>query len=610
MDFENLLKKNFPFFFSTNSESCKNLDVYSNFKLPIQYLDDNNLYTLNDSICSDLELRNCDIDNSFNNIDSSLNDIDISLNSYNTDTMYDHLILPSNPFQKNIINKSNKYYTDNILFLQQTQDVIKNISNTNSSLISIEQCDDFMDIWSETKLNNFFLEKYSYIDWQTFRKFNESSGFLQFISFINMSSPVLSFIVPVLLLLFPFIILKIKGIPITFDVYFTLLSQIAKNHFIGKILNIKNFDVSTFVYLLFTIGLYCLQIYQNINQCYKFYQNINNINNYLFNIKDYLANSINNMNIFYNNYNHLSHYNNFCIDVKKNSDLLNDKLYKQLLCIQKFQPSLYKISEIGYLLKMFYIFHSDIEIENSIKYSVGFNGYLNNIHNIHKNILSGNISFTSFNKKNKTSFKKQYYPSLVNQKHIKNDFNINKNIVTGPNASGKTTILKTTALNIIFSQQYGVGFFESANLHPYSFIHSYLNIPDTSGRDSLFQAESRRCKEIIDYIQNNPNHRHFTIFDELFSGTNPKEATKSAYAFLLYLSKFNNVDFILTTHYVSICKRLKNSCKNYKMDVTFNDHKINYTYKIKKGISRIEGATLILEEMKYPCEIIDSIKKY
>ena len=52
MDFENLLKNNFSFFFSTNTQSFKNLDVYSNFKLPIQYLDDNNLYTLNDSICS------------------------------------------------------------------------------------------------------------------------------------------------------------------------------------------------------------------------------------------------------------------------------------------------------------------------------------------------------------------------------------------------------------------------------------------------------------------------------------------------------------------------------------------------------------------------------
>ena len=206
------------------------------------------------------------------------------------------------------------------------------------------------------KLNNFFLEKYSYIDWQTFRKFNESSGFLQFISFINMSSPVLSFIVPVLLLLFPFIILKIKGIPITFDVYFSLLSQIAKNHFIGKILNIKNFDVSTFFYLLFTIGLYCLQIYQNINQCYKFYQNINNINNYLFNIKNYLANSINNMNNFCNKYNHLSHYNNFCIDIKKIRIYLTINYINNYFLFKNLNLVYTKLVKLVTFLKCFILF--------------------------------------------------------------------------------------------------------------------------------------------------------------------------------------------------------------------------------------------------------------
>jgi DNA mismatch repair ATPase MutS len=54
-----------------------------------------------------------------------------------------------------------------------------------------------------------------------------------------------------------------------------------------------------------------------------------------------------------------------------------------------------------------------------------------------------------------------------------------------------------------------------------------LNIPDSSGRDSLFQAESRRCKEIIDIINKDKTHRHFCIFDELFSGTNPVETTKA-----------------------------------------------------------------------------------
>jgi hypothetical protein len=44
--------------------------------------------------------------------------------------------------------------------------------------------------------------------------------------------------------------------------------------------------------------------------------------------------------------------------------------------------------------------------------------------------------------------------------------------------------------------------FDKLKLSPFDHIHSYLNIPDTSGRDSLFQAEARRCKEILDCIEN------------------------------------------------------------------------------------------------------------
>jgi DNA mismatch repair ATPase MutS len=220
---------------------------------------------------------------------------------------------------------------------------------------------------------------------------------------------------------------------------------------------------------------------------------------------------------------------------------------------------------------------------------------------------------------------------------IKNTCKFDKNmIISAPNKAGKTTILKTTILNIIFTQQLGCGFYDSATLVPYTHIHSYLNIPDTSGRDSLFQAESRRCKEILDIIKHSSNAHHFCIFDELYSGTNPTEATKSAYAFLLYLSKYQHVDFMLTTHYVSLCKRLekklgfkktetetdntnntnneklmtKTIC-NYKMNVIEDKDlgKIKYTYSMKPGISNIQGAVLILEQMEYPKEIIDEMKK-
>jgi len=204
---------------------------------------------------------------------------------------------------------------------------------------------------------------------------------------------------------------------------------------------------------------------------------------------------------------------------------------------------------------------------------------------------------------------------MEDESRVKNNCDLDKKlIITGPNASGKTTMLKSTTINIICSQQIGCGFYKSARVNPYTHIYSYLNIPDTSERDSLFQAESRRCKEIIDSIvlySHEKGYRHYGIFDELYSGTNPDEATKAGFAFLQYLSKFSHVDFILTTHYTKICSMLKkNKCiRNHKMDVVQDDlGKLKYTYKMKKGVSKVQGAVRILEDMDYPEEIINSVK--
>jgi DNA mismatch repair ATPase MutS len=119
--------------------------------------------------------------------------------------------------------------------------------------------------------------------------------------------------------------------------------------------------------------------------------------------------------------------------------------------------------------------------------------------------------------------------------------------------------------------------------------------------------------EVGNEVSSKENLRHFCVFDELYSGTNPEEATKSAYAFLRYLAKYDNVNFILTTHYVSVCKRLRKvpTVRNWKMEAhELADGEIKYTYKIGRGISQIQGAFSVLREMGYPEEILNEIRNY
>ena len=142
-------------------------------------------------------------------------------------------------------------------------------------------------------------------------------------------------------------------------------------------------------------------------------------------------------------------------------------------------------------------------------------------------------------------------------------------------------------------------------MNPFQFIHCYINIPDTNDRDSLFQAEVRRCLDILEKIGSNSNLRHFCIFDELFSGTNPYEAISSAVSYLEYINKYN-VKFILTTHYIQLCELMENNKKiiNQNMKTDVKNNVSQYFYKMIKGISKIKGGLSVLKQLNYPEEII------
>ena len=107
-------------------------------------------------------------------------------------------------------------------------------------------------------------------------------------------------------------------------------------------------------------------------------------------------------------------------------------------------------------------------------------------------------------------------------------------------------------------------------------------------------------------INKNPKARHFCIFDVLYSGTNPHEAISSAYSYLLYLSKSTKIKFILTTHFTRLCGLLEEheNIKNNHMKTKIIDSIPQYSYKMVTGISDIKGGLCVLEQLKYPREIL------
>lgn len=581
------------------------------FKLPIEYLEETVVHELLPTVASDLELV---------------------VSASETPSMYSTLLQPKTEFDHALIPRIGAHYTTDVAFLQQSQEIVQSCVPKAASQISKEKAEKLLHIWrdlyevqgtSDTKDAvgaNTFHDRYGYIDFQQLRFINKMSTFMGYWTIINLISPIFSIILPFLFIVAPFVILRIQSVPITFSTYIDMLKNLAKSHAIGKTLtSFENFSINNLIYVLFTLAMYGMQMYQNCKHCVRFYNNIHTVNDHLLTVREFVDTSIVNIETFLQTGKTKSRYSEFCNDAERRLVILRE-MKEDLSGVEHLDPGVINVSkkcfDIGYLLKTYYSLHDIAEYKDAFGYAISFDAYRAALFGIADRVSAGAVNYGTLlqskgekgEKYNK--FVKQTYPAISGG--IANDLSLDKNlIITGPNASGKTTQLKTTAINIIFTQQFGVGFYEACDLAPYTHIHSYLNIPDTSGRDSLFQAEARRCKEIIDVIDAlKTESRHFCIFDELFSGTNAEEATSVSYAFLKYLQKHENVDFILTTHFVKLCKKVKKSgatlrIANYKMDAALGtNNDIQFSYKLVKGISKIKAARLILIQMGFPDEIV------
>jgi hypothetical protein len=574
-----------------SSESKIN-EINDHFKIPIFY--NEKKVELNKNIIKDLEL--------VETIDACCNPI------------YNFCFDNDNDISKKLNQQLCRFYTTDVQFLKDNQTLLKDYKPLGVKYTDYSKnYKNIVDIWNELKIDAGFKERYYFIEWERLEFLNRSEWFLQFMSIYNLLSPIISLLVPIIILIIPFFIIKMKGLQITISEYIDVLKIVANQNAIGKlfVVNFNEINPQEKFYIFISAAFYLFSIYQNFMVCVRFNNNMKTIHNHFNEIRIYIDHTINSMENYLEYSRNLSTHNDFNTNVTEKLDILK-QMQKKIHNITDYNMfNFSKIKEIGYVFKCFYELHTDKIFDETIMYSLGFNAYMDCLKGLQNNILERKINYALFIDDSKKSvLENSYYANLKISNPIKNTIKFKKNmIITGPNASGKTTILKSTLINILLSQQFGCGFYDSAKIKPFNYIHCYLNIPDTSGRDSLFQAEARRCKEILDSISVNKNDTHLCAFDELYSGTNPEEAEQSATSFMKYITKYKNVSCILTTHFIKVCKKLEKSKNiiNCKMLTEKKQNNLIYKYTLTEGISDIKGGMIVLQQMNYPKEIISNL---
>ena len=552
-------------------------------------------------------------------------------------SVYNTLLKPKSDVGKGCLLPWSSQYTTDVGFLRDSQKLYSSMSDIQCQPDLVQNT---WDMWRNIKNDNSFLVKYNYVDISFIKWMNKSSQLLFILTIYNISSPVINLLSPLAIFIMPFIIMKIMNVKMNWSNYKDILKKELKKKGLGRMISaLKDASWNKRIYLAFCIFMYVFNIYQNVQSCRQFHRNMKNMTHNYNTLRDYCDLTIGNMNYFLSKSENLETYSIFNEKLKYYRGKLVD-FRKKIADICNKNLSLKTVKEIGTIMRNLYDLYDAEDIEKLMLYSVGFNGYFETIAGIRENMDSGalkTITIVEHNekennenenenkkkknkkkkkdKKNKPilNMKKMYHPSIQlqneNTKIIKNDIKLKKNrIITGPNAAGKTTLLKAVTVNLLITQQIGMGFYKSGKITPFDKIHCYINIPDTGSRDSLFQAEARRCVKILNDIKSTPDKKHFCIFDELFSGTNPYEAIGSAHAYLSFISNNPNVKFLLTTHFIKLCDLFKKhkTIDNYNMETNVVNNEPKYTYKLIKGISKTKGGIFVLKDLEYPEEILNS----
>ena len=196
-------------------------------------------------------------------------------------------------------------------------------------------------------------------------------------------------------------------------------------------------------------------------------------------------------------------------------------------------------------------------------------------------------------------------------KAVPNSFTFDRDsticFVTGPNMAGKSTFLKTMGLMVYIAH---LGFpvpAKSLKITVFDGLFTTINLADNLNLGySHFFSEVHRVKEIV--VKINTEKNLFVIFDELFRGTNVKDAFDATLMIISALAKIRGNFFFISTHILEVAEELET-----QDSIIFNcfeselvDQVPVYDYKLKAGVSKERIGIFIIKQERI-IEILEHI---
>ena len=175
-------------------------------------------------------------------------------------------------------------------------------------------------------------------------------------------------------------------------------------------------------------------------------------------------------------------------------------------------------------------------------------------------------------------------------------------LLTGSNASGKSTFLKTVAISALFAQT--LGYVPAAKYRGSRFkIYTSMALNDSIlNGESYFIVEIKSIKRILD--AGDDGIPVLCCIDEVLRGTNTVERIAASTQILKSLTGDNYVPFA-ATHDIELTHLLEEQYANYHFEEEVTADDVKFNYRLKEGRAQSRNAIRLLQVMDYDQRIID-----